>query len=487
MNDARPGDAPGAAAAEPEGHSRRVTLTVAASFFMLLLDGTILNTSLPAMASALHVRPLTLSAAVTVYLLAAAAVLPLTAWLGDRYGLRRLFVVSIAVFTTASLLCGLARSATQLVLARALQGVGGGLMMPAGRTLALHRARKEDLMRVAALLTWPALFAPVLGPPLGGLITTYASWRWNFLLNVPLGALAIVLILRWVRAEASAEPRPLDRPGAFGAALGLMLLLGGLEWIAQVVSARTALWPALLATAAGLALIAATVRHLRRTPHPLVSLEPLRQRTFAVATAAGGTFASMCLQATPFLLPLFFQLALGRNAVGAGALLLPYFLGNLGMKTVTTPILVRFGFRRVMVVAGSCCALTIAAFAGVTVQTPWTALVALLVAAGCARSMLLTSITSLTYADVPLSQRGAASTLSTVSMQVAGALGVAVGAILLAVAESAHGHAHLGLDDFRAAFLAMAVLFLPPLVSFARLPAGAGAEITRGAAARGSN
>ncbi|MDB5947897.1 MAG: Major facilitator transporter, partial [Ramlibacter sp.] len=181
-----------------EGHSRRVTLTVAASFFMLLLDGTILNTSLPRMAAALNVPPLTLSAAVTIYLLAGAAVLPLTSWLGDRYGLRRLFVVAIALFTVASLLCGLAQNAPQLVLARALQGFGGGLMMPIGRTLVLQRARKEEFIRIAALLTWPALFAPVLGPPLGGLITTYASWRWNFLLNLPLGVMAIVLILRWV-------------------------------------------------------------------------------------------------------------------------------------------------------------------------------------------------------------------------------------------------------------------------------------------------
>jgi MFS family permease len=167
--------------------------------FMLLLDGTILNTSLPAMATALHVPPLTLSAAVTVYLLTGAAVLPLASWLGDRYGLRRLFVLAIALFTGASLLCGLAQDATQLVLARALQGLGGGLMLPVGRTLAMQGARKEDLIGITALLTWPALFAPVLGPPLGGLITTYASWRLNFLLNVPLGLAAMVLILRLVR------------------------------------------------------------------------------------------------------------------------------------------------------------------------------------------------------------------------------------------------------------------------------------------------
>lgn len=478
MNDARPDPTPAAAAARPAAQDQRVTLTVAATFFMLLLDGTILNTSLPPMAVALHVRPLTLSATITGYLLASAAVLPMTSWLGDRFGLRRIFVVAIALFTGASLLCGLAQSATQLVAARALQGFGGGLMMPAGRTLVLHRAHKEDLIKVAALLTWPALFAPVLGPPLGGLITTYASWRWNFLLNVPLGIAAIVLILRWVDEEAAGHPRPLDRAGALGAGLGLMLLLGGLEWLAHVVGEPGARLPAVATLAAGIALLAWTVRHLHRTPHPLVSLAPLAHRTFAVATAAGGTFASMCLMATPFLLPLLFQLALGRNAVESGALLLPYFLGNLGMKTVTTPILVNVGFRRVMLVAGTLCAITIAGFAAVSSQTPWAALVALLVCAGCSRSMLLTCINTLTYADVPMSERGAASTLATVSMQVSSALGVAGGAIVLAVAEFAHAHEHLALSDFKVAFLVMGVTCFLPVLSFWRLPHAAGAEMT---------
>jgi EmrB/QacA subfamily drug resistance transporter len=460
-----------------EGHRRRVTLTVAASYFMLLLDGTILNTSLPQMAVSLNVAPLTLSAAVTIYLLAGAAVLPLTAWLGERYGLRRMFVVGIALFTLASLLCGLAQDAPQLVLARAFQGFGGGLMMPIGRTMALQRARKEDFIRIAALLTWPALFAPVLGPPLGGLITTYASWRWNFLLNVPLGALAIVLILRWVAVDVPVQQRPLDRRGAIGAALGLMLVLGGLEWIAHVIGQGEAQLPALLTTAAGFAVMAWTVRHLRRASNPVVSLAPLAQRTFAIATAAGGTFGSMCLQSCPFLLPLLFQLALGRNAVNSGALLMPYFLGNLGMKSVTTPILVRFGFRKVMVTATGCSAASIAAFGFLSPQTPWAALVTLLFFAGCARSMLLTAITSLTFADIPLAQRGAASTLSTVSTQVSATLGVAVGAILLALAQFMHGDQQLALPDFRIAFLAMSVISVLTLIPFSRLPRDAGAEM----------
>jgi EmrB/QacA subfamily drug resistance transporter len=468
----------------PEIAVRRVTLTVAAAMFMLLLDGSILNTSLPAMARALGVRPLALSATVTVYLLAAAAVLPLASWLGERLGLRRLFVLAIGLFTLSSLLCGLAQDATQLVLARALQGLGGGLMMPAGRTLAMQGARKEDLIGITALLTWPALFAPVLGPPLGGFITTYVSWRWNFLLNVPLGAVAIFLILRWVPRDTHHVPRPLDLPGALGAALGLMMLLGGLEWTANAVGEHAAASPALLTILAGGVALAWTVHHLRRTEHPVLSMAPFEHRTFRVATATGGTFASLCLQSTPFLLPLLFQLALGHSAVDAGAMLLPYFLGNLAMKSVTTPILLRFGFRRILVVMGVANAAAIAAFALVGPNTPWLALVPLLVVAGCVRSMLLTAVNTLMFADLAPAERAPASALSTVSMQVAGAMGVAVGAITLALAQTAHGNAHLMLPDFRIAFVVMGGICALATVNFWRLPHDAGAEMTRATAGR---
>jgi MFS family permease len=192
----------------------------------------------------------------------------------------------------------------------------------------------------------------------------------------------------------------------------------------------------------------------------------------------------MCLQATPFLLPLMFQLALGRGAVAAGALLLPYFLGNLAMKSVTTPILLRFGFRRVLVVSGTGNALAVAAFALVTPATPWALLVLLLVFAGCIRSMLMTAVNTMMFADVTAAERGAASALSTVSMQVAGALGVAVGAILLAVSQAAHGAAHPGLADFHLAFLAMGLFCGLATLSFWRLPPEAGAEMTRATAGR---
>jgi EmrB/QacA subfamily drug resistance transporter len=476
-----------APSADAEGYApadRRVTLTIAAVMFMLLLDSTILNTSLPAIARAQGIAPLALSSAITVYLLAGAAVLPLASWLADRHGQRKVFVTAIGVFTLASLLCGLAQSPLQLVMARALQGLGGGLLLPAGRAIALRGSRPQDRIAITGLLVWPMLFAPVLGPPLGGLITTYASWHWNFFLNVPIGVAGLLLVLRWVPADGAPTPRPLDKPGAAGAIAGLCLLISGLEWAAHAAGNAAERLPALLCTAAGLACLAWTARHLRRTPQPLVSLAPFGYRSFSIA-AMGGTVASMSIQATPFLLPLLFQLGLGHDAVAAGAMLLPYFLGNLAMKSVTTPILQRFGFRRVLLVAGLCSTLSIAAFAAVTAQTAWLALATLLAVAGCARSMMLTAVSTLMMIELPNAQMGAGSTLSSITMQIAAALGVAVGALALALAGHLHRQAAgpVALQDFHAAFLAVAALGALALWQFWRVPQHIGTGLPAGKAA----
>jgi EmrB/QacA subfamily drug resistance transporter len=460
------------------GTARRVPLVVAATFFMLLLDGSILNTSLPAMARSLGVQALDLSAAVTVYLLVGAAVLPLTSWLGERFGLRRLYVAAVALFTLASLACGLAQTPAQLVAARALQGLGGGLMFPTGRTIALAGARRQDVIGITALLTWPALFAPVLGPPLGGWITEAYSWRWNFLLNLPLGLLGVLLIVRWVPADAPPARRPLDALGALGAATGLVLLLGGLEWSAHVVGEHQRLGLPLAALVAGLVLLAWTVRHLRRSASPVVSLKPLQHLSFQVATTSGGMFAMMCQQAMPFLLPLLFQVGFGMSPVAAGALLLPYFLGNLGAKTVTTPLLHRYSFRSLSLVSVTACALFIATFAFVTRDTPKPLLIALLVAAGAVRSVLMTILSTLTFAEVPPAERGAASTLSTMSMQTAGAMAVAFGALCLSLAQAARGAPVVGAAEFSIAFLAVAAVCALTLLAFRRLRPETGSELT---------
>ncbi len=462
----------------PAVSTRRVALIVAGAFFMMLLDGAILNTSLPLMAQSLGVTPLALTAGVTVYLLAAAAIIPASGWLADRWEARRVFSIAMAVFTLASLGCGLSQNLGQLVAARALQGLAAGLMAPVGRTLVLRNAAKSEVMAAIAMIVWPSLLAPVLGPPLGGFISTYASWHWNFFINLPVGLLGLYAVWRWVPRTPVPRPAALDWLGCILCAASLVLLLLGFERAAQ--AGRTlADWGVPLGLAmAGLVTGVIALRHLRRTPNPVVSLAPLQGRTFSVATVGAGTLFMTCMQAAPFLLPLMFQLAFGMGAVQAGLFTLAYFMGNLLMKTVTTPVLRRWGFRRVMRVGGTLAAASLLGCALLQADTPLVLTVALLVASGAMRSMQMTCMNTLAFADIEPAHRGAASTLSTMSSQMASALGAALGALTLALSQMAHGRIALAAVDFRVAFGVMAVLALIGVAGFGRLKADDGAEVS---------
>ena len=465
-------------AAPPAAPTRRVALIVAGAFFMMLLDGAILNTSLPLMAQSLGVTPLALTAGVTVYLLAAAAIIPASGWLADRWEARRVFLIAMAVFTLASLGCGLSQNLGQLVAARTLQGVAAGLMAPVGRTLVLRNAAKSEVMAAIAMIVWPSLLAPVLGPPLGGFISTYASWHWNFFINLPVGLLGLYAVWRWVPRTPVPRPAALDWLGCILCAAALVLLLMGFERGAQV-GPNLADWGMPLGLAlAGIVIGVLALRHLRRTPNPVVSLEPLQVRTFLIATVGGGTLFMTCMQAAPFLLPLMFQLAFGMGAVQAGLFTLAYFMGNLLMKTITTPVLRRWGFRRVMRVGGLLAAASLMGCALLQADTPLVLTVALLVASGAMRSMQMTSMNTLAFADIEPAHRGAASTLSTMCSQMASALGAALGALTLALSQIAHGRTDLAAVDFRVAFGVMAAFALIGVAGFGRLRPADGAEVS---------
>ena len=462
----------------PAAGSRAMVLTVAGAFFLLLLDSTILNTSLPRVAQSMGVPPLALSSTITAYLLASVAAMPLSGWLGSRFGSRRVYFASIALFTLSSAACGLSQDLWQLVAARVVQGAAGGTMLTVGRALALRNAPKSQLMSITSLLVWPALLAPVLGPPLGGWITTYASWRWNFWLNVPLGLLGLAAVAYFVPRDLPAPRTALDWRGACLSVGGLAALFGGLELTAQAPG-NPRDWPwAVLLVMLGLLTLLLAARHLRRTAQPVLSLLPLRIATFAISTFAAGTYSAMCLQATPFLLPLLFQLGFGASAAQAGTMLLPYFLGNLLMKSATTPLLRRFGFRTVLLADGTIAMVLIGTLGWLGAQTPWGWLAALLFAAGAARSMLLTALNTLCFADVEPADRPAAATLSSVSSLLGQSLGIVVATLTLAAAKAAAGRPTLQAVDFRIAFIVVAAIGLLSVLRFATLPAAAGAEVS---------
>ncbi|GLS40974.1 MFS transporter [Mesorhizobium tianshanense] len=455
--------------------ARRVALIVAVAFFMQLLDSTIISTSLPQMGDSFGVPAVAMSIGITVYMLTMAVFVPLSGWLADRFGARNIFLVAITLFTLASIACGISQNLTQFVAARAAQGLGSALMTPVGRILVLRNAPKSELLNATALITWPALFAPVIGPVLGGFITTYLSWHWNFFINIPLGVAGLALVARYIPGDRDSETRPFDWPGFLWTSMGLASMLYGLERIAHTEDGALPT-VALISTGSLVGWLA--VRHLVRAKNPLLDLTAFKVQTFAISTLSAGTIFRVAINATPFLLPLLFQVGFGLRPVDAGMLILAYFLGNLGMKTVTTPTLRRFGFRSVLVVNGVIASLSIMACAAISPQTPQALVVALMLIAGLTRSMQFTALNTLAFADVASSQRSSASTLSSMLQQVAMLFGVAVAAALLNLSQIARGVPALDLVDFRIAFLAIGVIGLAASFRFLALPPAAGAEVS---------
>jgi EmrB/QacA subfamily drug resistance transporter len=457
-------------------HTRLVALVVAIAFFMQLLDSTIVVTSLPQMAQSFGIPPVAMSVGLTVYLLSMAAFIPVSGWLGDRFGARNVFLVSIAMFTVASLFCGISGNLTEFIIARAVQGLGSALMNPIGRVIVLKNAPKSELVNAVAMITWPALIAPVIGPVLGGFITTWFSWHWNFLINIPIGIVGLVLVWFFVPTEREENTGRLDVVGFIYSALGMTLILAGLETFVHGASAAL-LIVALLA--AGLLFSVLATRHFQRVAQPLLDLSPFRIQSFALSTLSAGTAIRMAINATPFLIPLLFQVGFGMSSIEAGVYVLVYFAGNLAMKAVTTPTLRWFGFRNVLIVNGVISTASIAACALLSPGTPVPLIYALLFVAGLSRSMQFTALNTLGFADILPKQQSSASTLSSMLQQVAMLLGVAVAAAVLNISRMIHGGERLLLIDFRWAFVAVGTIGILASLRFLRLPEDAGAEVSR--------
>ena len=452
--------------------ARVVALIVAGTFFMEFLDGTVIATALPAMAHDFARPAVELSIGISAYLLTLAVFIPLSGWVADRYGTRDVFVAAIVIFTGASMLCGLCDSLWPFVAARVLQGLGGAMMVPVGRLTVLRTTEKSALVGAIALLTWPALAAPVLGPPVGGVLTTYASWRWIFYLNVPLGLIAIGLSAALMPNLREAGRRPFDVPGFLLSGLSLALVMEGVELVSGGAPGWAA--PMLLLTGLGLGVIA--VRHGFRASAPMLELSALRVPTF-LATVTGGTVYRVTIGTVPFLLPLLFQIGFGLDAFQSGMLVLATFLGNIGMKPFTSAVMRRWGFRTTGLVTGILAAIAMGLCAVLYPWTPVPVLVVVLFAGGLTRSMQFTVLNTLAFVDIPSTRMSAASSLSSVAQQMSVGMGVALGAAILHLVTLRHGGAPI-LADFHIAFLVVALLMLAGLPAFVRLPEGAGAEVS---------
>jgi EmrB/QacA subfamily drug resistance transporter len=459
---------------------RGVALLVAGAFFMENLDGTIIATAAPRMAGSLGVRPVDLNIVITAYLLTLSVFIPVSGWLADRFGARTVFGTAIAVFTVASGLCAISTSLGELTAVRVLQGIGGAMMVPVGRLVVLRKTTPAELIDAFAYLTWPALAAPVIAPALGGVLTTYASWRWIFVINLPLGVAALLVTARIVPNLPHVDRTPLDWQGFALTGVGLATLVTSLE----LVSARRVDWLDVGATGAvAVITIALAVRHLRRAEHPLVELASLRIPTFRV-TALGGSFFRLAIGAVPFLLPLMFQDAFGWSAAKAGGVVIFVFIGNLCIKPATTPLLRRFGFRAVLVGSIGLGGLATAACGLLQATTPIAVTAALLIVGGALRSIGFSAYNTITFADVDPGDMVHANTLSSTLQQLAAGISVAVAAIALRLGDALRGSfGHAGSPHFpyAFAFVVLDLLLVPALIEAGRLPRSAGAGIGGGA------
>ncbi len=455
-----------------KGRQRSVALLVAGTFFMENLDGTIVATAAPSMARSLGVTSVAIGITITAYLLTLAVLIPLSGWVTQRWGVRTVFLSAIALFTLASLLCGLSTSLFELTAFRVLQGVGAAMMVPVGRLAVLRSTAKADVIRAIALLTWPALAAPVLAPLLGGVFTTYLTWHWIFFVNLPLGAVAFAVALGLIPGDRDTRPPALDWAG-----LALTCVaVGSVVVLADLLAGTSVTWsPAVAVGVIAIVMCIAEVRHLRRAPHPLLEIRILRVRTFLISHRGGSVFR-LTVNAVPFLLPLMFQDAFGWSPVKAGALVIFVFIGNLAIKPTTTPMLMRFGFRIVMMGAAGCAALSMLLEGMLSAQTPVVAVAVLLVFGGMARSVGFTAYNTLAFADVPPPDLHAANTMSSTVQQLAIGLGVAVGAVALRAGAPIARWSHLDpqVGPYRIAFFVIALLTLVPVVEAVRADRNSG-------------
>ncbi|RTL52840.1 MAG: DHA2 family efflux MFS transporter permease subunit [Bradyrhizobiaceae bacterium] len=453
---------------------RLIPLIVACALFMENMDSTVIATSLPAIAADIGTSPLTLKLAITSYLLSLAVFIPASGWTADRFGPRTVFSVAIAVFMIGSIGCALSTSLTDFVIARILQGVGGAMMTPVGRLVLLRTIDKSALVNAMAWVTVPALIGPVVGPPLGGFITTYFAWHWIFLINIPIGILGIVLALKFIDPIKSENPERFDLVGLVLAGLGVAGLAFGLS----VAGLGLLPWPIVVALIVGgtLAMLL-YLRHAKRTASPVLDFTLLKIPTMR-ASLGGGFLFRMGIGALPFLLPLMMQLGFGLSPFKSGLITFASAAGAMGMKTLAARIIKTFGFRQTILVNVCLASLSLAACSLFTPGTPLLLIMFVLLVGGFFRSLQFTAINTLAYADVEPDQMSRATTLSSVNQQLAISAGVAAGAFILEGTLAIRQSTQLTAADFWPAFLVVALISFSSIWAFYKLPPDAGYQVS---------
>jgi EmrB/QacA subfamily drug resistance transporter len=440
---------------------------VAVAFFMQSLDTTILNTAVPAIARAMDVTPLNVKSVLASYTLSLAVFIPISGWMADRFGTRRVFASAIGLFTVGSVLCGLSTNIEMLVACRILQGAGGAMMMPVGRMTMARTYSKGDLVRAMSFVSIPSLVGPMIGPVAGGLIITYLHWSMVFFVNIPVGLLGLYFVRRYLPDYREQKTHPLDIAGLvlFGSGIAL------LSYVLEVFGENTLTGPQML----GLLVVSAVLLagygiRASLTAFPLLNLGLFKIRTFRAAVS-GGFFTRLGLGGIPFLFPLLYQIGLGFSPIQSGLLVLPQAIASIGLKTIMPAILARLGYRTVLITNTIVVGLMIMSFATVGLDTPVWQIVCQAFILGFFTSMQYTSMNTLVYADVSGSQTSGASTIAATGQQLAISFGVAGASLIAAIFVPAADHSAPSaiVHGVQQAFLALGVLTILSSIVFMEL------------------
>ena len=448
-----------------------IPLVVGCAFFMEGLDSTMIAVSIPAMAKSLGESPLRLNLVITTYLLSLAVFIPVSGWIADRLGTRVVFCAAVLIFAGGSALCGLSTNLPMLIGMRVIQGFGGAMMTPVGRLILLRSFPRASLVSAMNWMTIPAMIGPTVGPIIGGVLTSYASWRWVFYLNIPIGVLGAVLAFMLFENFRAPAPTRFDIGGFLIAALGLFLFEFAIENLGRPMIAP---WVGEAFFPVSLLILYIYVRHARASEAPVLDLTLLQIKTFRVGTVTGG-ICRMGLDATPFMLPLLFQVGFGLSPVQAGMLSFSSTLGAMLVRSGSRTLLRVLGFRHALVGGALLSALVTAIFGLLRADTPVWIIVVCVLGSGCVRSIQYLALNTISFADVPSAMLSRSTSVSGVFQQLARGFGVALGAALLAIVA---GDDHVTVANFRVVFFLIALVPLVSVIGFARLGENDGAEVS---------
>ena len=453
-----------------------VPLIVASALFMENLDSTVITTALPQMAESFRTTPIQLSIGITAYVLSLAIFIPVSGWVADRFGARTVFRNAIVVFTLGSILCGICDNVSEFAAARVLQGIGGAMMVPVGRLVMFRSVDRSEFVAAMAYLTVPALIGPILGPPVGGFITTYASWRWIFFLNLPVGILGIALVTRFFENYREPQSPSFDWIGFILSGVAIASLVYDCDLVERPgVSAGEILLLLGVSIAFGLA----TAWHVRRRPHPVIDPTLLRVPTFSISVLGGSIFR-IGTASLNYLLPILLQIGIGMTAFASGLLIVAGAAGSFVMKLAALRILRRWGFRTALAANAAISAVSVLVCATFTHNTPFTLIFLALLIGGFFRSLQYTALNSMAFADIPVPRMSAATSLSSMAQQISNGMGVAFAAVVLNWVLLWRGASltAIPIADIQITLVLMTLVTLVSCLYFLRLKPDAAAEVS---------